>query len=170
MRKLILSICVALPLIGGGTLYAQKAKKAVPAASIKVTEASSRRTLPGRQEGEIHTEYRFVLVWNSNTPPTSLFFRPDAKTWMSLQIARPENSPMFPGSPDYRVVERLIRPENIRKGDNLILTTRHEHASHVVPAAARAMATQSIYYQTKGTGWNIIKVPKLTKRPDIVLQ
>ena len=169
MRKLILSLSLALPLIGGGEMYAQKRKKAATAASVRITEATSRRTIPGRREGEIHTEYRFAIVWNGNTPPTSLFFRPDAKTWMAVQVARPERTPMFPGSADYRTLERLIRPTDIKKGDNIIITTRHEHGGHLVPLSIRSMPTQSIYYQTKGSGWNTIKVPKLSKLPDIVL-
>jgi hypothetical protein len=150
-------------------MYAQKPKKAAPAANVRITEATSRRTVPGRKEGDIHTEYRFAMVWNSSTPPTSLFFRPDAKSWMAVQVARPERTPMFPGSADYRTLERLINPKDIHKGDNIIITTRHEHGSQLVPLSIRSMPTQSLYYQTKGSGWKTIKVPNLTKLPDIVL-
>jgi hypothetical protein len=168
MRKLILSICIALPLLGGNELLAQKAKP-VAGSSPKITEATARRTLAGRRESESVTEYRFVMTWNSNTPPTAMFWRPNKKTWMPVELARPERKPMFQGSSDYSILEKRIKPEDVKKGDNIIVTTRHAHSGPLMPSAVKAMPVQSLYYQTKGSAWNTIKVSKLSKLPDVIL-
>jgi len=170
MRILSFSLCVTLALISANSVTAQKTKQTSSGSGIVITEATSRRTLPGRREGEISTEYRFQMTWNSKTVPMSFYWKPNQKDWVLLKVARPERTPMFPGSPDYRLVERFVKPGEVHQGDKLILTSeRHNHGSSIMPAAAKKMSANAIYYQTKANTWQIIPIKKLTNLPDIVL-
>jgi len=71
------------------------------------------RTLPGRREGKIDSQYRFVMVWQSSQTPATFFYKaPNA--WMDCLI----NKLSTTGG---KQTATEIAPENIQKGDTIEL-------------------------------------------------
>src|SRR5689334_17487410 len=101
---------------------AQLKKTGSPGTSApQIIEATERRTRPGRAEMHPTTDYRFQIIWKEHTAPSSFNWKPDAKSWMDLNVARPiKRQGLGPG--DFMIVEKNIDPKDVRYGDTLILT------------------------------------------------
>lgn len=166
MRFLTLIAALALSFTAYTTLARNK-KGAAASALPEIREATVQRTIPGRRESGSFTVYRFVIIWKAQSPPTQIFFRPDAGTWLDVQCARKERRPMFAGSPDYMVVDVAMPFKNIKPGQELVLSPDRE-AHDLVPAAVKGMPVSSIYYTTADAPGRWKSVPvKVKKLPDI---
>ncbi len=169
MRKLLLAVLMIS--VTAPAVQAQ-AKKPVAAASTQpeVVEATKQTTVLPKNAGSF-TQYRFVIIWKSATPPTEGFFYRNGKEWKDGSLARPERRQFSQNSQDYMMVENAVKLSDIKNGDRIIVTThRHAHDEEVMPAAVQKMAKEGLFYATgsaKSPTWKHIPV-KLRVLPNHV--
>jgi|GEM_PF-3246939 len=117
---------------------------------LVILEASEQRIIPGRKEGIIESQYRFLAVWQSAEKPDSFRFVKNGKSFP----CHPE--PFRPGT--------KAAPHSIQRGDTLILS-----ASTANPFASEAGAIKSentILYRITGSDWQQTIIPSIKKQPD----
>ena len=147
---------------------AQEKKAASSGASaLKIADATQKNLFLGSSNQPPAVEYRFSIVWQSKTPPANFFWRPDRSSWIAVKVTRPQRRPLFPGSPDYMVMDMNIYFKEIKYGDNLTIVTEHHiHDDEQMPASVRNMPVMSLYYQVSGSAkWSNVMV-KPRKLPD----
>lgn len=139
---------------------------------VTLLQATSQRTLPGRPENEPTTEYRFVIVWNSDKEPASFFWR-GQETWQVCNITRVNNfKPLVVkdnGIPQRRNYEN-DDPGNItyKKGDTLELYPISV-GKHAIPNEIPKDKNNIIYYKEVNGQWMALPVEKITKLPTIAM-
>ena len=145
------------------TACAQQKKAAASGKSYaKLREASVQRTLPGRQEGAIEKQYRFVITWLSATPPEIFFYRgPEA--WMNCRVYR-----LATARETRQQAAEEISPQAVRKGDVLELRPV-KGGKFPIPAALPSKYPDIILFKTNKSNWLYLAVTTVTKKPDIVM-
>jgi hypothetical protein len=113
------------------------------------------------------TLFRFKIIWKSKSAPASFYWRPDEKSWMETNAAKPIKRPgLAPG--DFMVVEKNIEPKAVRYGDTIILTTRrHVHDEEPMPSEVKKMSVKSLYFQTSDNAKWMNSPISVRKMPDV---
>jgi len=175
MANKITSYLLAALIILCGSLnitYAQKNKKKnnTTAAKFKMLESFSQRTMPGRPEQQPTTNLYFILVWNSNIPPATFFWRGD-NGWMSCNMAyvhRTGNQKSSRFMPDKDYITESITSHEVRKGDTLeIMPVRG--GKFPIPKEIDQNATNTLFYKTAKSSWLAYPVKQIKAKQDIIM-
>ena len=121
-------------------------------AHVRVIDATTKQILPGREESEIITMYRFRIQWRSASKPSAFFFRPQ-DGWMQCLVVKGDGS------------ETELSPEAVKKSQVIEVVPIRDGRTPV-PAFVKAIDKNKLYFQI-GSGWYSVPVP-LTKNKDIV--
>jgi hypothetical protein len=122
------------------------------ASHVRVLRATQERILPGREEGDIITNYRIRLQWRSASKPAAFFFRPQAG-WMQCLVVKGDGS------------ETEVSPEAIKKSQVVDIVPVADGRTPV-PAFVKSADKNKLYFQI-GSSWYSVPVT-LTKTKDVV--
>ncbi len=137
---------------------------------LKLIEAYTQKTLPGRQEGRPPiTGYHFIIIWEGDKSPETFFWRGDGG-WLSCKMQKAHKfinrSAARPGGIDY--ITQGVAGGDIHKGDTLELSPV-TGGKFPIPADIPADAKNTLFFTTGGSGWLAYPVNKITKKPDIAM-
>ncbi|MBS1645385.1 MAG: hypothetical protein JST36_10135 [Bacteroidetes bacterium] len=146
---------------------AQTKKGSSKSSYFSVKSATVRNTLMGRQESGTRTEYNFHITWKSVEKPEVFYWRPSKYDWADVRLAYPFRRPGLTPN-DYMIVEKTKKYEDVKVGDELIVSPHsHSHDEEGMPAAVKNLPVSALYFKIKGQWkYQIIKPKKL---PDIVM-
>ena len=144
------------------TIQAQQKMAGSGKSYAKITEATVQRTLPGRPEGEIQTDYRFALTWLSTQKPETFFYKSE-DVWRLCYAYRTKR---VKGTETNREEETDFK--DLRKGDKFILIPR-KGGKFPIPATIPSSVKKAILFKTNKSKWVYIAVGTIKKKPDIVM-
>lgn len=124
-----------------------------------INDATIQRTMPGRREGAISTQYRFVITWNSNERPESFYWK-SIDVWMNCKVYR------LHGIKDNDGEE--VNLDDIRKGDILSLVP-FQGGKFPIPSVKNAALNNLIIFKTNKSNWQSIIVHDFRKLPDLIM-
>jgi len=122
------------------------------AAHVRIVRATQERILPGREEGEVITNYRIRLQWRSSSKPAAFFFRPQ-DGWMQCLVVKADGS------------ETEVAPEAIKKSQTVDVVPVRDGRTPI-PAFVKPTDKNKLYFQI-GSTWYSVPVT-LTKNKDII--
>lgn len=158
MNNKLFFICLGSLLLSLCSACAQSRKAfSKPGAYARVLDGRYTRILQGRQESGIRKDYVVRIIWKSNTPPVTFFWKPDNE-WLTCLVYN-----KYPATS-----ERSIAPESVRRGDTLTLIPMRG-GRDVMPAGIPAKAKNSLFFKTAKSSWMYLPV-KLEQAPDQVMQ
>jgi len=163
----LFSHSVGLTLLIITALYACSGSRQADATNSRMAsliEASSQRTLPGREEDEITTRYELYLIWNGATSPETFFWK-DGEAWMPAGVQKVSRVNV-PADRNPRFLD--IAPEAVQQGDTLRLLPM-SGGKFAIPQEAAKASEKAIFFKTGGSGWMHIPVEKMTRKPDIAM-
>ena len=139
-------LSVALPALAQ---HNHQHEKPIPSgsAAIRFLDATqfSTRT-PGSSQEPVVT-WKFIAVWNSTTPPTTFFWRPDGSRWMTAAVTRVRGFISQDKTPVYK--KEVVDLKDIRRGD-MIEIAPMAMGRDVMPAALKSKPAGMVYFQRKG--------------------
>ena len=149
---------------------AQTTTKAKSKTYLKVVEAYTQRTRPGRPESAPPpTGTHFIIVWEYAKYPETFFWRGEGG-WLSCNMLkahkitnRPHN---MPRGIDYRT--EFVTGDKIHKGDTLQLSPV-TGGKFPIPDEIPKDAKNTLFFKTGGSGWLSFPVENITKKPDIIM-
>lgn len=149
-----------------------KQVKAHTDAKPTLIQATSQKTLGGREETPPITEYRFLIVWNSTEEVGGFFWRGE-QTWMPCEISKVKNYKPLDDTehedPYYINYEPDKNSGNTyAKGDTLELFPV-TGGKYPIPEEISLEANNIIYYKTGNSKWKALPVEKITKLPTITM-
>lgn len=135
--------------------------------------ATEQTTLPGRPEMQPTTTQKFIVIWNSKTPPTEFFWRGESG-WLPCHVLKVSNYSAQKLLDEKNVfatgyATKEISLENVAKNDTLELTPT-KGGKYPIPEVVVDSVKNTIYYKAEKTNWLTIPVEKFTERPDIIMQ
>ncbi len=143
-QSIILGGVISLSLVACG----QSKKAAVSSTPAHLIQASVKRTLPGRPEGNIEKKYRFLIRWQSSEKPEQAYFVNDGQ-WMPCAVNK---------------FGSRYSTSEIKKGDTLQLIAS---SSSVVSAMRPNINSTNLIFKTSKSSWQTLLVSKIEKEPDV---
>jgi hypothetical protein len=122
----------------------------------KVVSASSQRTIPGTKESSIETQFNIRLQWLCNERPEAFFFK-SKEGWMNCTVSV---------SKDNQLTE--ISPEDVKKADFINLMPI-KGGKFPIPKGASKL-NNVIIFKTNKSNWHYVALPKIIRKPDIIMQ
>ncbi len=113
-----------------------------------------------------HADRRAEIVWNSATPPSEIYYRPDAAHWLNCKAIRQERRPFGGGPNDYMVMDNHAPLKTFKKGEALILRPE-AMPSDMQPDEVKKLATGALFYKLEGSGKWITQKITFKKLPDL---
>lgn len=139
---------------------------------LVLLQATSQKTIPGREETEPSVEYRFVVVWKSTKEPAAFFWKGE-QSWQACEVTKVKNLRALVINSNG--IQQDLNYENndpgnitYQKGDTLELypiTT----GKHPMPAEVPTDKNNIIYYKEVNGKWQALPVEKITKLPTIAM-
>lgn len=150
--------------------HAQTAKKAKSKTYLKLVEAYTQRTRPGRPESAPPpTGTHFIIVWEYAKYPETFFWRGEGG-WLSCNMLKAHKitnkSRNMPKGIDYRT--EFVTGDQVHKGDTLQLTPV-TGGKFPIPDEIPKDAKNTLFFKTGGSGWLSFLVENITKKPDILM-
>ena len=145
----------------------KKATVAKGASYIKMQEAYTQTTMPGRPEGQPTTETHFVLVWNDNTPPETFYWRAAPGTWMSCRVAKATKL-AHENEAGIEYTTEDVKLSTIKKGYLLDIMPL-QGGKQTVPAGIDRNTTNTLFFKTKKTNWLTFPVKEIKRKRDIAM-
>jgi hypothetical protein len=112
------------------------------------------RTLPGRREGKIESQYRFNMVWQSSQTPTTFFYKAP-NVWMNCSVNKHS---IVEGS--QKATE--IALENIRKGDTIELIPI-KGGKFPIPSDIPESLNNVILFKINKSNWHYVSISNYEK-------
>ncbi len=147
----------------------KKSSKGKSAASYaRIIEATSQRHIPGMRDAAPRTEYKFILVWNSATPPVSFFWHgPDGTSVAGIaKVAKMNAAEAGENELPYKIVSTSA--PQIKKGDTLQVMPMPD--GEPVTEKLPAVKANRLIFKTGNTGWFSLPVGDIRILPKIVGQ
>ena len=136
---------------------------------IKVIEAYSQKTMPGRREPPVTSNNNFVLIWQNKQYPETFFWRGEGG-WQTCKIMKAHKIPMqdmrnVPRGMDYR--SEFVAGDGVHEGDTLMLTPLIG-GKFPIPAEIPDTAKNDLFYKCGGSGWLKFHIDTIVKKHDII--
>ena len=135
---------------------------------LKLIEAYKQRTNPGRWEGLPHPATKFVIVWESKKQIETFFWKSPEGAWQACNISKARKNPAKGDTPpgmDY--FTDAISPENIEKGDTLMITAT-AGGKFPVPEVAATDGNSNLYFKAGGSDWIKFHVDSIGRKHDVI--
>ncbi|MFI5195791.1 MAG: hypothetical protein ACHQD8_01760 [Chitinophagales bacterium] len=159
----------AFCIVAGITFHAQATTKKKNKTYLKLIEAYTQRTLPGRKESPPMTGTHFIIIWEYAKYPETFFWRGEGG-WLSCNMLKAHKvtnrSHDMPRGMDYRT--EFVTGDQVHKGDTLELSPV-TGGKFPIPAEIPKDAKNTLFFKTGGSGWLSFPVDKITKKQDIVM-
>lgn len=121
---------------------------------VTLQRAVVNRTLPGRREGKIDSQYRFVMVWQSSQTPATFFYKAP-NSWMNCLINK-----LSTAGRNQTATE--IAPENIQKGDTIELVPI-KGGKFPTPSDIPENLNNVILFKINKSNWHYVRISNYEK-------
>lgn len=116
--------------------------------ALMVLDASEQRTIPGRKESAIESQYRIVALWRSTEQPDSFRL---LKNGISMPCTLLQDG-------------RKTSLSSVHRGDTLVLSASTAHP--LTSDIGSAKMDNCLMYKVSGSDWYYTIIPSIRKQPD----
>lgn len=135
--------------------------------AIRFLDATLQTTRPGAPGQQPFSNWKFIAVWNSATPPTTFFWRPEGDRWMTCAVSRVHGFISQDKTPFYK--KELIDLKDIRRGD-IIEIVPQPGGRDVMPPAVKSKPVNFLYFQrARSKAWETANPGTIHRVTDIIM-
>ncbi len=136
---------------------------------LKLIEAYSQKTVPGRRESPAEISINFIMEWRAKTYPETMFWRGEGG-WQTCRMLKAHKMELGAGSKPivgsgYRV--EMADGNNIKKGDTMMVTPM-VGGKFPIPKEIPNEARNTLFYKTGGSEWRPFVIDTIIKKRDIL--